>query len=38
MIADAADLVVHDVDIAVLPVLLEVVHLATVIVGKIRYR
>jgi multisubunit Na+/H+ antiporter MnhF subunit len=38
IVADAADLVVYDVDIAVFPVLLGVVYLIAFIVGKIRYR
>ncbi|GAA3820755.1 hypothetical protein GCM10022226_46380 [Sphaerisporangium flaviroseum] len=38
VVADAADLVVYDVDIAVLPALLGVVYVIAVIVGKIRYR
>ncbi|MFC4529232.1 hypothetical protein [Sphaerisporangium dianthi] len=38
VVADAADLVVYDVDVAVLPVLLGVVYVIAVMVGKIRYR
>ncbi|SFC89114.1 hypothetical protein [Streptomyces aidingensis] len=39
VVADAADLVTHDLDIAALfPVLLGVVFLGAVLVGKIRYR
>ncbi|MCG5212716.1 hypothetical protein [Streptosporangium sp. KLBMP 9127] len=38
VVADAAGLVVYDVDIAVFPVLLGVVYLITIVVGKIRYR
>ncbi|MGS2648648.1 hypothetical protein [Streptosporangium sp. LJ11] len=38
VVADAADLVVHDVDIALFPVLLGVVYSIAIIVGKIRYR
>ncbi|WP_329430268.1 hypothetical protein OG339_19240 [Streptosporangium sp. NBC_01495] len=38
VVADAADLVVYDVDIAVLPTFLGVVYLIAIIVGKIRYR
>ncbi|WP_449064275.1 hypothetical protein [Planomonospora algeriensis] len=38
VVADAADLVVHDVDLAVLPVLLGAVYVIAVFVGKIRYR
>lgn len=38
VVADAADLVAYDVDIAVLPALLGVVYLIAIVVGKIRYR
>jgi multisubunit Na+/H+ antiporter MnhF subunit len=38
VVADGADLVVNDVDIAVFPALLGVVYLIAIIVGKIRYR
>ncbi|MGW1540157.1 hypothetical protein ACWCPM_07825 [Streptomyces sp. NPDC002309] len=38
VVADAADLVAHDVDIAVLPALMGVVFMIAFVVGKIRYR
>ncbi|XVQ15607.1 hypothetical protein ACQP1W_24675 [Spirillospora sp. CA-255316] len=38
VVADAADLVVYDVDAAALPPLLGAVYLIAIIVGKIRYR
>ncbi|MEO3812246.1 hypothetical protein ABGB17_24885 [Sphaerisporangium sp. B11E5] len=38
VVANAADLVVHDVDVAVLPALMGVVYVVAVIAGKIRYR
>jgi multisubunit Na+/H+ antiporter MnhF subunit len=38
VVADAADLVVYDVDLAVLPVLLGGVYVIAIFIGKIRYR
>ena len=38
VVADAAGLVAHDVDIAVLPALLGVVYMIAIVVGTLRYR
>ncbi|GAA5065305.1 multisubunit Na+/H+ antiporter MnhF subunit [Thermocatellispora tengchongensis] len=38
VVADGADLVAYDVDIAVLPVFMGVVYLIAIVAGKIRYR
>ncbi|WP_436762418.1 hypothetical protein [Streptosporangium sp. V21-05] len=38
VVADAADLVAYDVDIAALPALPGVVHLIAVVVGRLGYR
>ncbi len=38
VVTDAAGLVDHDVDIAVLPALMGVVYMITILVGNIRYR
>ncbi|WP_440102696.1 hypothetical protein [Streptosporangium sp. H16] len=38
VVADAADLIAYDVDVALFPVLLGVVYVITFVVGKIRYR
>lgn len=38
VVADAADLVAYNVDLAVFPALLGVVYMVTILVGKLRYR
>jgi hypothetical protein len=38
VVADSADLVAYDVDVAVFPALLGVVYVIAFVVGKIRYR
>lgn len=38
VVADAADLITRDVDVAVFPVLLAVVYMLTILVGHLRYR
>ncbi|MER5646590.1 hypothetical protein [Streptosporangium sp. NPDC002524] len=38
VVADAADLVAYDVDVAVFPALLGVVYMITILVGRLRYR
>jgi hypothetical protein len=38
VVADAADLITYDVNVAVLPVLMAVVYMLTIVVGQLRYR
>jgi hypothetical protein len=38
VVADAADLITYDVNVAVFPVLMAVVYMLTIVVGQLRYR